>query len=64
MSSTLKKNDGDLPEWAIKLSRALVRDCVAPGKYQIKLVIESDRRRIKTAVIARVEDIREIDHLF
>ncbi len=74
MSSTPKKSEytapkvtdavTDLPDWMIKLSRAIVRDCIAPGKYRIEFTIESDRKRIKTAVIMRVEGIRVIDHLF
>ena len=64
LSEKERDRAGDLPGWMVKLSRAIVRDCVAPGKYRVEFTIESDKKRIKTAVIMRVEDIRVIDHLF
>lgn len=56
----LAEKKGDLPQWMASLSRAIVRDCVAPGKYRVEFTVESGGVRIKTAVISRVEDIRHI----
>ena len=57
----LAKMRGDLPVWMVQLSRAIVRDCVGPGTYKIEFTVESDKKRIKTAVISRVEDIRRFE---
>jgi hypothetical protein len=56
-----QNNHMDLSPEVLSLARMLMRECRQPGHYSIDFEVSDHQRKIKTAVIARVENIRTMN---
>ena len=50
----------DLPPELLSLARMLARDCTTPGRYTVEFTISPYQKHIETAVVSRLETIRQI----
>ena len=54
------QENGDLPDWLVRLARAVARDCQRPGRYVVEFEVSDHRRRVDMLVLARVELLRNM----